>query len=416
MASFHIHGGNRLCGAVKIQGSKNAALPILAACLLTCDPIKIYNCPDILDVYNMIKILENIGCYVERTKDYILIDSSTGVTDSVSSEDACTMRSSFTLLGALLGRLGSAKISMPGGCNIGKRPIDWHLEALKKMNVTFDVNDDRITASSTGIYGNDIIFPYPSVGATQNVILAAVLAKGTTHIHHGAKEPEIIDLCLFLNQMGADIHGMGTSHIVIHGVKCLHGTQYTIMSDRIVAGTYLSAAAATGGDVVVYDVYEKDLRSTLHILAHMGCGIVVRKKCIRVIAPHVLLPVDCIHTQPFPGFPTDMQSQILTCLTKAHGRSVICEDIFEDRFKIVPQLQNMGADIVLENGRAIVSGSVLLKGRLVEAVDLRGGAALVVAGLMAEGETKVTGSVYIERGYQDICADLCLLGADIHRI
>ena len=416
MASFYIHGGNRLCGEIDIQGSKNAALPILAACLLTREPIKLYNCPKILDVYNMIKILENIGCHVEMTDDYCLIDSSTGVTDTVSPKDACTMRSSFTLLGALLGRFGRAKISMPGGCNIGKRPVDWHLEALKKMNVTFEVGDESIVAKSSGICGNEIIFSYPSVGATQNVILAAVLAHGTTHIYHAAKEPEIIDLCLFLNQMGADIHGMGTSHIIVHGVERLHGTVYSVMADRIVAGTYLGAAAATGGDVVVHGVLEKDVRSTLQILAHMGCGIIIRKKSIRVIAPDVLLPVESIHTQPFPGFPTDMQSQILTCLTKAHGRSLIYEDVFEDRFKIVSQLQKMGADIVLKEGCAIVGGNNNLKGMQVGAVDLRGGAALVIAGLMAEGKTQVTGSDYIERGYQDICADLRLLGADIRKV
>lgn len=416
MAAFAIQGGRSLSGEVHIQGSKNAALPILSACILARGVTKLYNCPHIRDVYNMIKILETMGCYTELGSDYVLVDTSPILTGVISPVDAASMRSSVMLMGAALGRLKSVTLPWPGGCSIGKRPVDMHLNALREMNVDIKTTKDGLECQTTGLTGGHIHFDYPSVGATENVILAAVLAGGTTTIDNAAKEPEIVDLCLFLNEMGASIHGMGTSRMTIHGVRRLKSVSYRIMSDRIVAGTYLAAGAATGGNVLACDVCEQDLRSTLDALATMGCGIVVKKAQIRVIAPQILLPVESIHTRPFPGFPTDMQSQLLVCLTAARGESVIWEDIFEDRFRIVPQLRKMGADVLINQNKAVIRGGNVLCGSTVEACDLRGGAALVIAGLMAEGDTLVEGSGYIERGYEDICRDLSGLGARIHRV
>ncbi len=416
MASFEIKGGRSLSGEIHIQGSKNAALPILSACLLARGVTKLYHCPHIKDVYNMIKILEAMGCHTEIGSDYIAIDTSPKLTGMILAEHASSMRSSVMLIGAALGRMKSVSLPWPGGCSIGKRPVDIHLSALEKMNVTVLAAKAGLECKTTQLKGAYIQFPYPSVGATENVILAAVLADGTTTIDHAAKEPEIVDLCLFLNEMGAQIHGMGTSRITIHGVKRLRSVSYKIMSDRIVAGTYLAAGAATGGNVAVCDVCERDMRSTLNTLASMGCGIVVKKDQIRVIAPQILLPLESIHTQPFPGFPTDMQSQIMVCLTAARGESVIYEDIFEERFKIVPQIRKMGADVLINNNKAVIKGGRALHGTTVEALDLRGGAALVIAGLMAEGDTKVEGSRFIERGYEEICEDLSCLGARINRL
>ncbi len=416
MACVCIQGGSPLNGEIHIQGSKNAALPMLAACLLARGETKLYNCPHIRDVYNMLKILEAMGCHTQMHPDHVTVDTSPALTGEISEADASAMRSSVMLMGAALGRLHYVSIPWPGGCCIGKRPVDIHLKALEAMNVCIRSSDRGLECQTTGLRGSTVDFPYPSVGATENVILAAVLAEDTTVIRHAAKEPEIIDLCLFLNAMGADIHGMGTGCIIIHGVKRLRSIAYRVMPDRIVAGTYLAAAAATGGDVTAVDVGTRDLGPTLDVLADMGCGIVLKNRQVRVIAPPLLLPAECIHTQPFPGFPTDMQSQLMVCLTAARGTSVICEEIFEDRFKIVPWLLKMGADIGIEQNKAVIRGGTPLHGCAVEACDLRGGAALVIAGLMAEGNTLVGRPDYIERGYEDICRDLSQLGAKICKV
>lgn len=415
LASICISGGECLHGDIRVQGSKNAALPILAASILARGTTRLYHCPQILDVFNMLKILENMGCHTELEKDCVVVDTWDAGCGQISEEDAAAMRSSVMLMGAMLGRMKEIRLPWPGGCSIGKRPVNLHLDALEKMNVTVDIDENGIYARTCKLTGSEIFFPYPSVGATENVILAAVLADGTTVIHQAAKEPEIIDLCLFLNEMGADIHGMGTGHIIIHGVSHLNSVDYTVMSDRIVAGTYLAAAAATCGDVSVYGVCEKDMHSTLQALAQTGCGIVICRNKIRVLAPQILLPIESIHTQPFPGFPTDMQSQLMAVVTKAHGTSVIYEDIFENRFKTAGWLEKMGADVCIDQNRTVVRGVSRLYGSKVWAEDLRGGAALVIAGLMAEGDTVVEDPIYIERGYQDICGDLASLGARIRR-
>jgi len=413
LASFEICGGRSLQGDIKIQGSKNAVLPILAATVLNKGITKLYNCPEILDVYNMIKILESIGCIIEVDGNTVTVDATDTISGVVSLDYVASIRSSIILLGAILGRIHSVEIPYPGGCVIGERPIDMHLKALEQMNVSISEADGIIRCETKALLGGTINLPYPSVGATENIILAAILAKGSTEISNAAKEPEIVDLCLCLNEMGANIHGMGTAHIVVNGVKRLQDAGYTIMPDRIVAGTYLAAAAATYGNIQIYDVWEHDIKSILEVFAHMGCGIVIRGKRIRLIAPQILLPVESIRTRPFPGFPTDMQSQLLACLCIARGQSTIYEDIFEDRFKAVEELEKMGANILLNKNKAIINGVSKLRGATVKAKELRGGAALVIAGLMAEGDAKIENSIYVERGYQDICGDLSQLGACI---
>ena len=416
MASFQIRGGCSLNGEVRIQGSKNAALPMLAACLLSRGETKLYNCPHITDVYNMIKILENMGCSTVFCGDCLTVDTSGNLSGVISMGDGASMRSSIMLMGAVLGRQKYVSLPWPGGCSIGKRPVDLHLKALEQMNVSIRSDHCGLECTTPYLQGKDICLPIPSVGATENVILAAVLARGTTTIYNAAKEPEIVDLCHFLNEMGAQIHGMGTHRITINGVKQLKSISYTVMPDRIVAGTYFAAAAATGGNILAYPVKEKDLRSVLDVFAAMGCGIIIRRDQLQLIAPPLLLPVESICTRPFPGFPTDMQSQLMACLTAARGTSVICENIFEDRFKIVPQLEKMGAKILVNENKAVIRGGCRLTGSCVSAQDLRGGAALVIAGLMAEGDTRVEGSGYIERGYEDICRDFSQLGAGICRL
>lgn len=413
MAQIVIDGGRSLRGDIFIQGSKNAALPMLAASLLNRGITRLYGCPKISDVSGMLAILESIGCLVEYGDHYVQIDSSQANGHQVCVSSAGQMRSSVFMMGALLGRFGEVSIPYPGGCTIGQRPIDIHLEALRQMNISLVESEEGIYGYSRQILGTTIDLRYPSVGATENIILAAVTARGCTVINHAAKEPEIIDLCLLLNKMGADIHGMGTGCITIFGVKILHDVAFTICADRIVAATYLAAAAVTCGNVQVFNVWEYEIKSVLQVLAHMGSGIVVQNKRIRVIGPQMIFPVDNIHTRPFPGFPTDMQSQMMACLSMAHGTSVIYEHIFEDRFKIVEELRKMGAKIVIEHEKAVIYGVESLYGANVHACDLRGSAALVIAGLMAEGCTTIDNSFYIKRGYQDICGDLKCLGAQI---
>ena len=413
MASLIVGGGESLRGSLWIQGSKNAALPMMAAAVLNRGITKIYHCPAISDVDNMLEIMKSLGCCIERTGEYVLIDSSQMDVRDISPEYAASMRSSVFLMGALLGRFGEVSLPYPGGCVIGKRPIDMHLAAFERMNIRVQVTGDRIFCSTDHMAGSGHRLRYPSVGATENIILASVLAPGQTVIKNAAKEPEVIELCLLLNKMGADIHGMGTGNITIYGVSTLHDAVFSLVSDRIVAATYLAAAAATAGDVEVRGVWAHDLKTVLQVLAEMGCGIIVRNKRVRVIGPYMLSCVDSIYTHPFPGFPTDMQSQIMACLSRARGISRLTETVFEDRFKTAGELKKMGADILIENHTAVIRGVECLKGTCVKAWDLRGTAALVIAGLMAEGDTVISDSIYIRRGYEDICADLKKLGARI---
>ena len=413
MTSLVVSGGHSLKGDLRIQGSKNAALPMLAAAVLNRGTTMLYHCPKITDVDCMLEILESLGCFIRWEGGGVRIDASQMDGRDISERFGLRMRSSVFLMGALLARFGEVSIPYPGGCVIGRRPLDFHLAAFERMGCKVSVFGGRIYASAKSLHAAAHKLPYPSVGTTENIVLASVLASGMTVIENAAEEPEIIELCLMLNKMGADIHGMGTSKLVIYGVKSLKETEYMLASDRIVAGTYMAAAAVTAGDVQLWDIWAHDLKAVLQVLAEMGCGIVIQNKRVRVIGPHLLGNVDSIYTRPFPGFPTDMQSQIMACLCFAKGVSHMTETVFEDRFKTAEELVKMGADILIENNRAVIQGRAALTGTNVCARDLRGGAALVIAGLAAEGDTVINDSIYIQRGYEDIRRDMKILGAQI---
>lgn len=418
MSSIEVIGGNRLKGELKIQGSKNAALPVIAATILNKGISILKNCPKILDVFHMIKILEELGCITTWEGNTLIVDSSQANSTHVPEDSVRKMRSSILYLGAILGRFHEVTIAYPGGCSIGKRPIDYHLNAIKKMNVTEEfLGEDNsiIHCYSDCITGNDIFLEFPSVGATQNVILTAVYAEGVTRIYNAAREPEITELCNYLVEAGARICGKGTAFIQVEGVKKLHDVEFTLSTDRIVAGTYMAAIAANRGDAVFTDVPITHLESTLRILKKTGCNIEATGNTVKISNKKRPLAIDFLKTQPYPGFPTDMQSQLLTVLSLADGKSTIAEEIFESRFQNVEELNRMGADLKMEAGNNIVhiTGVEKLKGAVVHAHDLRGGAALVIAGLAAEGTTIVRDATSIERGYEDICRDFTALGANI---
>lgn len=413
MAIILIDGGNELNGEVNIQGSKNAVLPILAATVLVNGISKLNHCPKILDVYHMIKILEAIGCLVEWEGSSIIVNTTTLNTSTVPEDLVKKMRSSIILMGALLGRTKTAIVTYPGGCSIGARPIDFHLHAFAKMNISLKEEDGLIYCNTDGVIGTDIFLEFPSVGATENVILAAVLAKGKTVIFNAAKEPEIIELCNFLNAAGADIVGAGSDKIEIHGVDSLHDVEYTTASDRIVAGTYLAAVAGVGGEVVLRDINSSCLEGVILVLREIGSQITCGDDYIRISSHGRPKPIPIIRTMPFPGFPTDMQSQMMSVLMMATGTSKIVEDIFEGRFQNVKEQLKFGADIQIDGREATIRGVPEIYGSDVYASELRGGAALVIAGLMAKGITRIHNPIHIQRGYEDICRDLSNLGAEI---
>lgn len=415
MSSLVIQGGNSLHGEIKIQGSKNSVLPILAATILNEGTTKIYRCPRIADVLNMIRILEFIGCKVFWNGSDLTVDASVVDVHEIPADFLIKMRSSVIFLGALIGRLQKAVITYPGGCSIGSRPIDLHLKALRKMNVQIIENGEIITADAANMKGTTIRLRFPSVGATQNIMLSAVLAEGITIIHNAAQEPEIIELSNFLNTQGGCIEGAGTDKIKITGMKKLHDAEYTIRGDRIVAGTYMAAVTAVGGKVTLTQIIPNDLSGVTNVIRKLGCNVSVFENHI-VVERDPSIPVRSVRhlkTQPYPGFPTDMQSQVMTALAVADGRSTLREAIFESRFKIVPELNKMGANIRIVRDKAIISGVDVLHGCEVDADDLRGGAALVIAGLKAEGITRVNGYEHVRRGYENIVNDLRSLGASI---
>lgn len=416
MSVIEIIGGKSLNGEIEIQGSKNAILPVMAASLLNRGVVKLNNCPKISDVFHTVKILEHMGCKIKWENRSLIIDTRPLTTYVVPDKYVREMRSSIILAGAMLGRTGCVTISYPGGCSIGTRPIDLHLKSLKKLNVDVLEENGLIFCKAAKIKGNDISLQFPSVGATENIILAAVLAEGDTRIIGAAKEPEIAVLCNVLNQMGAQINGIGTEQIYIHGVKELHDTEFTLNADRIVAGTYLAAVAGTGGNVKLKGVCCEELYAVTTLFKDMGNKVVCGDGYIYMESTGRAKAVDVIRTRPYPGFPTDMQSQIMSVLTCARGTSVIIEDIFEARYKIVGELAKMGAQIIVEGKVAVIKGVSNLSGADVASADLRGGAALVIAGLMAYGTTEIENTEYIMRGYENICGDLSELGADIKMI
>ena len=390
MDTIHIRGGNALFGETKVQGSKNAVLPILAAALLIEDVCVLENCPRISDVHHMLMLLQEIGCRVVRADRTITVDARNVSADTMSGENVTGMRSSIMLLGAMLGRVGEITMAYPGGCVIGERPIDIHLSALSKMGVKVYEQEGCFTARAHTLEGTVIRLPISSVGVTENVLLAAVRAKGVTVLQNAAKEPEIVALCEFLRGAGAVIEGIGGSVLIIQGGHKLHGIRYRVPADRIVAGTYLMGVLGTGGEINIS-------RDGLSVMAD-------RKR----------EPLPYVKTEVYPGFPTDMQSLLMAVMTTALGVSVIEETVFENRFRVVEQLRKMGADIVLKGKqKAVVTGVDSLLGCEVTADELRGGAALVIAGCMAEGETVVKNCHFIERGYEDICRDFRNLGVTI---
>lgn len=416
MSSMIISGGKRLSGSVCVHGAKNAVLPILAATLLTKDVSVIKNCPDLSDVRHTIEILEFLGAKVKRAGDTLTIDTKnadgTHIPDSLMQK----MRSSVIFMGAILARNGSAKISAPGGCELGPRPIDLHIKALKELGATIKEKHGYIFCSAKKLTGNTIFLKFPSVGATENIMLAASLSFGETIISNAAKEPEICDLACFLNSMGASVTGAGSSEIHIIGKKELSKSTHTVLPDRIVAASYLCAAAATGREVNVCGVIPEQLSFSASILRDMGCSIKTTKDSVCINAPEALIAPEEIKTMPYPGFPTDIQSQLMAVLLKAEGTSIITENIFESRFRHAEEFNKMGANITITGRSAVIKGVPVLWGAKVSAHDLRGAAALIIAALSAEGETEIKNIDYLDRGYEDFAENLVLLGADIKRI
>lgn len=416
MSKFIINGGSKLSGVVRVGGAKNAILPILAATILNNGVSVIHDCPDLKDVWVMIDILRTIGCKVKKEGTTVIVDSSSLNTYEIPEGLVREMRSSIVIMGAMISRFRKAKISYPGGCEIGLRPIDIHIKGLKQLGIEITESHGFIYANASMMKGAEIHFDIPSVGATQNIMFASVLAEGTTIIRNVAKEPEIIDLQKFLNAMGAKIRGAGTNVIRIEGVKELKNVEHTIIPDRIVAGTYLAAGAISGGNIELENVEMEHIQSIIAKLRECGCSFIINRNTIKLSSPQILKPIDTIITQPYPGFPTDMQAQFMSLMTLASGTSVITETIFENRFKHAEELTKMGADIRVDGRIAVIRGVNKLTGASVVAKDLRGGAALVLAGLAAEGETIIDGVKHVDRGYQKLEEKLSELGANIKRI
>lgn len=413
MDKYHIKGGRKLSGKVEISGAKNAVLPILAASIISKGENNFQSCPEISDVGNMLRILKSLGCDTTLSEEVISVKADNLSEYAIQDELMKEMRSSVFLAGALLARCGEAVISNPGGCKIGKRPIDIHIRGLKQLSVDVKYRDDRIFLYGKNMKGAHIRLDYPSVGATENLMLAAVGAEGTTVIENSAREPEIFDLQNYINACGGCVSGAGSSTVVIEGGKKLKGCCYRIIPDRIEAGTYMLMAVATGGEVFLEGINRDYLGVLIDILKDAGAvfkfesdGIYVKADCIKNINRY-------IKTEPFPGFPTDLQPQMVAMLTKYGAGSKVSENIFENRFGYARQLIKMGADIEMFGKQVIIKSSTALCGGTVEAEDLRGGAALMIAGLMADGITKIMNTGYIKRGYSRPEEKIRLLGGEI---
>lgn len=412
MKSYIIEGGKKLEGTVKISGSKNASLPILAATILSEKTNKLYNVPQIKDTKTTLEILKLLGCKIKQNSGKIEINSKHITKTEIPEHLMREMRSTVIMAGALLGRFKEVTFSYPGGCDIGSRPIDLHINAFKKLGVEITEEAGFIKCKANKIIGTNIDLDFPSVGATENIILATVLSTGTTTINNAAMEPEIIDMVQFLKKMGAKIQGEGTNQIIIDGVEKLSGVSYNIMPDRIEAGTILCAVAATGGNVTLDNVMPEHLTAVINKLEETGCKIEIKNKKITLNAPKKLKSID-IKTMTYPGFPTDLQQIFATMLVKASGTSIIVENIFESRYKYISELRKMGAKVTVEGKTAIIKGARKINATTVVCTDLRGGAALVIAGLMAKGKSRVENIGYIQRGYENLENKLGSLGAKI---
>ena len=413
MSSYVIEGGKKLEGEIKVSGSKNSSLPIIAATILNGGISKLYNVPKIHDTQMMFEILKQLGCEVKKNGNKVIVDSSKLNKHEISENLMREMRSSVILAGALIGRVHKAVFSYPGGCDIGTRPIDLHLKGFEKLGINIKENYGNISCVCDKIESAKIDLDFPSVGATENIILASCLTEGTTIISNAAMEPEIIDLQDFLNKMGAKISGAGTNIIEIKGVKKLKDVSYNIMPDRIEAGTYLCAGTITGGNIKLINVIPEHITPVINKLEESGCKIDTGKNYIELEAPKRIKPIN-IKTMPYPGFPTDMQSVITAVATTAKGTSVIVENIFENRYKYVQELIRMGAKITIEGKTAIVKGVRRIHGANVKATDLRGGAAIVVEAIAAKDTTRIDEIKYILRGYEDLDKKLKSLGAKIY--
>ena len=416
MEQYVIKGGNPLVGEVEIGGAKNAALAILAAATMTDETVLIENMPDVRDTNILLQAIKSIGAIVERIDRHTVKINGSQISHLIIADDYVKkIRASYYLIGALLGKYKSAKLALPGGCNIGSRPIDQHIKGWKALGATVKIEHGLIITEAEKLSGSHIYMDVVSVGATINVMMSAVMAEGRTIIENAAKEPHVVDVANFLNSMGANIKGAGTDVIRIKGTARLHGTEYTIIPDQIEAGTFMFAAAATKGDVMVKNVIPKHLESISAKLAEIGCEIEESDDAVRVVASKPLNHTQ-VKTLPYPGFPTDMQPQMVVALALARGASIVTESIFENRFKYVDEMTRMGADIKVEGNTAFINGVEKYTGAGIVAPDLRAGAALVLAGLAAEGITTVDDIKYIERGYEDFHIKLQSLGAVMERV
>ena len=411
-----MEGPGKLSGEITVQGAKNSTLPLLAATLLCRSEAVLHNCPMLSDVDTAMRILRTLGCGVYREGHTLTVDPTQLTGDEIPENLMREMRSSIVFLGAIVSRLGKARLSFPGGCELGPRPIDLHLAALRKMGLHIREDHGCLECDVPGhLTGCSLSLSFPSVGATENIMLAAVCARGTTILSNAAREPEITDLADFLNACGGKVSGAGGSVIVIEGVETLSGCEHTVIPDRIVAATYLAAAASTGGQLLLRNARSDHLQLVLPVFEEAGCALRVDKDTLYLRAPQRLHPVKNVRTMPYPGFPTDAQAPILAMTCLAEGTSVFVENIFESRYKHTGELLRLGANIKVEGRVAVVEGVPRLSGAPVQAPDLRGGAALVVAGLAAEGVTELTGLHHLDRGYENLEASLRSAGARIWR-
>ncbi|MBR6045530.1 MAG: UDP-N-acetylglucosamine 1-carboxyvinyltransferase [Ruminococcus sp.] len=417
MQKLVIEGERRLCGELTVQGAKNSALPLLAACLLADGESVLHNCPQLSDVCSACRILGCLGCECRLEDHTVTVRADAPCGCCVPDELMREMRSSIVFLGAVLGRVGECSLSFPGGCELGPRPIDMHLNALRRMGAEIKECHGVLRCTCPeGLHGAKTALSFPSVGATENIMLAAVLADGVTVIRNAAREPEICDLAGFLRGCGARIKGDGSDTITIEGVTSLHGCEYTVMPDRIVAATMMAAAAAAGGELALIGARSGDLDAVIPVFEEMGCRIYPYSDRLFVTRSLPLKAVRTVRTMPYPGFPTDAQAVVMAALAKAKGTSIIVENIFENRYRHVDELIRMGAVIKTEGKVAVIDGAPRLYGAKVRAAELRGGAALAVAALAAEGVTELTGVRYIDRGYERLEAQLTAAGASVKRL
>ena len=412
MPKILVRKSNPLKGNVKIDGAKNAVLPIIAATLLANGKSTLRGVPNLRDVHVISDLLRHLGAKVEFEGTTLTVDASNITTCEAPYELVSKMRASFLVMGPLLARFNQTKISMPGGCAIGTRPIDLHLKGFKYLGAQIDMDHGFVEAKTEQLVGTKLYLDFPSVGATENIMMAAALAEGTTIIENAAQEPEIVDLANFINEMGGNVKGAGTNTIKIVGVKELNGAEHNVIPDRIEAATYMVAAAMTKGDITIENVLMEHLKPVTAKLIEAGCEIIEMDNAVRVIGPEVLKPID-IKTLPHPGFPTDVQAQFMAMLTICNGTGVVTETVFENRFMHVAEFNRMGANIKIEGKSAIVNGVEKLHGANVNATDLRAGAALILCGLIAEGETQIGEIYHIQRGYVDIDKKITALGGNI---